>query len=176
MRSVLVIGVGLIVIVGVLYVGFRNQNAAWTTDVPMGKPLDFSQHRCEEILYGRGYQTKIIAPDNEIEARPSDQIRVPSSGPLESMLWFNYQGYNYEKACPDPLDVADTNIKQWHLVKGQLYENLHEIGIELIRLRFCLMARLVSIIPSLHCIQGAILAWRCTRAMRCLIIPLCSRL
>ncbi|KPL86120.1 hypothetical protein SE18_14725 [Herpetosiphon geysericola] len=131
MRSVLVIAVGLIVIVGALYVGFRNQNADEATDVPTGKPLDFSQHRCEEILYGRGYRTKIIAPDNEIESRPINQIRVPSSGPVGSILLFDYQGYNYEKACPDPLNVADTNIDQWQLVKGQLYENLHKMGIEL---------------------------------------------
>ncbi|WP_110517609.1 hypothetical protein [Herpetosiphon llansteffanensis] len=132
MRFVLVIVVGLIVIVGALYIGFRNQRASRERPIEArtGNPVDFSQHRCEEILYNPIFRAqRVIYPMTEVEPKPKDQISFAISGTVGYTLWFNYKGYNYQKACPDQPNILNTNMDEWRIVKGQYHLGI--IGIDL---------------------------------------------
>ncbi len=125
MRYVLVIALGLIVIVGALYIGRRNQTDDESIEVPTGKPFDFSQQRCEEILYNpifRGQQ--VLYPKTEVEPKPKDQVSYVISGTVGYTLWFSHKGYNYQKACPDQPNILNTNMEEWGIVKGQQYEDI----------------------------------------------------
>lgn len=133
-RSIIIIGLGLVAIAGFLYLGRRNQlgPTEQTNDVPIGAPLDFSQQRCEDIIYGASYSNqRIIHPSTEIEPKPKDQISFPISQTVAYRLWFSYKGYNYQKECAEPLNLLHTNVDQWHLVKGQWFNGFNVMGYEI---------------------------------------------
>ena len=133
-RSIIIIGLGLVAIGGFLYFGRRNQLGLSepANDVPSGSPLDFSQQRCEDILYGASYSDqRIIHPNTEIEPKPKDQISFPISETVAYRLWFSYQGYHYQKECAEPLNMLHTNVDQWHLVKGQWFNGFSAMGYKL---------------------------------------------
>ncbi|GAA5530665.1 family 16 glycoside hydrolase [Herpetosiphon gulosus] len=134
-RSIIIIGLGLVAIASFLYLGRRNQlgpSDQANNAVPSGSPLDFSQQRCEDILYGASYSNqRIIHPDVEIEPKPKDQISFPISETVVYRLWFSYQGYHYQKECAEPLNMLHTNVDQWHLVKGQWFNGFSAMGYKL---------------------------------------------